>query len=452
AEAELHLVIDPGTRFQTIEGIGGSFTESSAQVLYELSKPKQEEVLKAYFSPEGAQFSLTRTHIASCDFSVRNYTYAPVAGDTELVHFSIEPDRTYLLPMIKQAQGIEGASFRLLASPWSAPPWMKTNGTWNGGELMKEHYDTFARYIVKYLRAYEQEGIPVWGITPMNEPLGNGSNWESVHFTPEQMRDFIANSLGPVLRNDGLDTTIWIYDQNRGHELNLWADVILGDPKAAAFIEGTAVHWYDSTVSVQGESLDYVHQKFPDKGILHSEGCIDAMGDDEPIGVWLEDDWYWRPEATDWGFIWASEKDKPKHPPYRPFYRYVRDLIGGLNHNLVGWIDWNLILNTRGGPNHARNYCLAPVMVDSGKNSVFYSPLYYAVAHFSKFIRPGAQRIGLTGQDESLMATAAANPDGSIAAVLFNPTEVSQIVSIQCQDTSLTLEIPAQALQTIVFR
>lgn len=452
ADGATTLTIDPGRTYQTIAGIGGSFTESAAQVLYELSREKQEEILKAYFSPEGAAYSLTRTHIASCDFSVRNFTYAPVPGDIELEHFSIEPDRTYLLPMIQQAKGIEGADFKILASPWTAPPWMKTNQDWNGGELLPEHYGTFARYLVKYLRAYEQEGIPIWGITPMNEPLGNGSNWESVHFTAAQMRDFIAGSLGPVFRQEGLGTKIWIYDQNRGQGLEEWADTILGDPEASAFVAGTAVHWYESTVTVQEESLDYVHNKFPEKGLLHSEGCIDAMGDDETVGSWLEDDWYWRPEATDWGYIWASPEQKDRHPPYRPFYRYVRDLIGGLNHNLVGWIDWNMILNTRGGPNHARNYCLAPVLVDSGRDAAYFTPLYYAMAHFSRFIRPGSRRIGVSGTPGQLMATAVVNPDQSVAVVLFNLSTEPASLTVQCRDRSIPLSLPGQALQTLVLR
>jgi glucosylceramidase len=213
-----------------------------------------------------------------------------------------------------------------------------------------------------------------------------------------------------------------------------------------------AVHWYQSTVDVGGEWLDKVHEKYPAMEMLHSEGCIDALGDDEPIGAWLEDDWYWRPEATDWGTFWAAEKDKKDHPPYRPFYRYTRDLIGGLNHNLVGWIDWNMVLNTRGGPNHARNYCLAPVLVDSGRDRVYYTPLYYSIAHFGKFIRPGARRIGLAGQDDDLMATAFRNPDGSIAVAVFNMGEEDVTYALKLDDKSFPIVIKGQALQTVVIR
>lgn len=450
-KADYTLTLDPEITHQTLVGIGGSFTESSAQVLSELSKEKRQEVIEKYFSPSGAHYSLTRTHIASCDFSVTNYTYAPVPGDTALEHFSIEPDRKYLLPFIKDSQQVSGADFKIIASPWTSPPWMKDNNTWNGGSLLAEHHQTFADYIVKYLQAYKEEGIDVWGITPTNEPLGNDSNWESLHFTADEMADWISEHLGPTLQTKTPNTTIWAFDQNRGPHLIEWADAILGKPEAAKYVDGLAVHWYESTNTVSSESLDYVHGKYPGKGLIHSEGCIDAMGDDEKIGVWLEDDWYWRKEATDWGWIWAPEKDKKDHPKYSPFYRYTRDLIGGLNHNLVGWIDWNMILNTRGGPNHARNYCLAPILVNSGRDSVYYTPLYYSVAHISKFMRPGSIRIGLTGADDEFMATAFKNPDGNIAIAVFNLLTENKTYTLQLGQESHSIAIPAQGLQTLVL-
>jgi glucosylceramidase len=451
--ADFRLRVDPERRYQTFLGVGGSFTESAASVLYELSEEQRTEILRACFSPEGAGYSLTRTHIASCDFSLRPYTYAPVPGDLELEHFSIEKDRTWLLPLIRDALAVEGADFRILASPWTAPPWMKDNRTWNAGKLLPEYYPVFADYLVRYLEAYAAERIPIWAITPMNEPHGNGGNWESTHFSAAEMRDLIKDHIGPAFAEKELDTLIWIYDQNRGQGLKDWADTILSDEEAASYVAGTAVHWYESTISSQPDSLDYVQERFPDKQILHTEGCIDAMGDDEEIGVWLEEDWYWRPEATDWGYIWAAEEDKDQHPPYRPFHRYARDLVVGLNHHLTGWIDWNLLLNTRGGPNHARNYCLAPILVDSGRDKVFYTPLYYAMAQVSKFIRPGARRIGLEGIGGDCMATAFHNPDGSIAVVLFNPTEEKRRYSLVLPGAGEAVEIPlaAQAMQTVVL-
>ncbi|WP_309386345.1 glycoside hydrolase family 30 protein [Cerasicoccus frondis] len=452
-EASYTLTLDPSKTYQTLVGIGGSFTESSAQVISELSKTKRELALRSYFSPAGARYSLTRTHIASSDFSVTNYTYAPVPGDKDLEHFSIEPDRKYLLPMIKEAQGIAGADFKIMASPWTPPPWMKTNNHWNGGNLKREHYQTFADYMVKYIQAYAVEGIPIWGVTPANEPLGNGSQWESVHFSAHEMADYIGDYLGPTLAKHAPEVKIWAYDQNRGDHLVEWAETILGNRKAAKYTAGMAVHWYQSTIDYSAWSLDKVHEEFPDKQILHSEGCIDAVGDHEAIGSWLEDDWYWRAEATDWGYDWAAEDDKVNHPKYRPFYRYARDLIGGFNHHFVGWVDWNMFLNTRGGPNHARNYCLAPILVDSGKDEFYRTPLFYALAHFSRYMRPGAVRIDMVGHDEVLMATAFKNPDASIAIAVFNTSEEAINFDLQFMNRGKkTIMIPGQALQTILVK
>ena len=451
--ADYQLAVDPGAVYQKIIGIGGALTEASAQVLSELSKKQQAAAMNAWFSPDGAHYSLIRTHIGSCDFSVTNYGYDPVADDVKLAHFSIEPDRKYLLPAIQQALKVPGADFKVLSSPWTAPPWMKDNGKWNGGALKREYYQTFADYIVRYIKAYREEGVPIWGITPENEPLGNGGQWESMHFTPATMRDFIGGHLGPALAAAEPATTVWAYDQNRDKNLIDWADTIMADKKAASYVTGLAVHWYQSTRDIGPEVMAAVSKAHPDKPMLHTEGCIDSLGDDEPIGSWLEDDWYWREDATDWGYVWAPPEDRKDHPKYRPFYRYARDLVGGFNAGLVGWIDWNIALNTRGGPNHARNFCVAPVLIDSGHDKIYYTPLYYAVAHFSKFIRPGATRIGLTGYTNDVMATAFRNPDQSVVVAVFNLLETDKSFSLRLPGLPENrITIPGQALQTVVIR
>ncbi|MES2657892.1 MAG: glycoside hydrolase family 30 protein [Verrucomicrobiota bacterium] len=451
--ADYQLTLDPGVTYQTLIGIGGAFTDAGGAAIGELSKGRRDSVLRAYFSPEGAHISLTRTHIGSCDFSVTNYHYAPAPGDVKLEHFSIEPDRKYLLPMIKDAIATPGADFKILASPWTAPPWMKTKNAYNGGSLRKEHYKTFSDYIVRYIQDYKKEGIPIWGITPENEPLGNGSNWESMEFTSGEMRDFIGGHLGPALAAGAPGTTLWGFDHNRDNNFIQWADTLMADPKTAGYLTGFAVHWYQSTDGTGNESLAAVNKAHPGKPIMHTEGCIDTVGDDEPVGSWLQADWYWRAEATDWGFFWASEEGKKNHPKYRPFHRYTNDLIDGFNAGLVGWIDWNLVLNARGGPNHARNFCLAPILVDAAKDSVSLTPLYFSIAHFSKYIRPGAKRIGLSGATKDLSATAFQNPDGSLVAVVFNPLETPKTFNLHLNGVpDQKISIPGQALQTVVVK
>ncbi len=445
------VLLDPIRRYQTIVGIGGAFTESTADALSVLSSEKRREVIEAYFSPEGAHYSLTRTHVGSCDFSLGSYSYAENPDDPEMASFSIERDKELLLPLIKDSQSVAGADFKILASPWTAPRWMKDNGEWFGGKLKPEMNDSFADYLGKYLDAYEREGVPIWGLTPMNEPEGNDANWESMEFSPEEMRDFVRDSLGPKFRREKRDTKILVFDQNRDH-MEKWAKVVYGDKEAAQYIDGMAVHWYSSTISVCPDALDSVHEDYPDKMIMHTEGCIDALGDDEPIGSWLEKDWWWRYEATDWGVFWAPEELKPDHPAYAPVYRYAGDIIGGLNHWMSGWIDWNMVLDERGGPNHVKNFCGAPIMVNRETKEVLYTPLYYAMCHFSRFIRPGAKRIGFEMTGESIEGTAVLNQDGSIVAVLLNREKEDIVYELSCSDESRTLEMPAESIQTIVLR
>ena len=179
--SEINLNLEE--KLQTITGFGGAFTESSAYLLNRLSPEKKNQIINAYFSKEGAAYSLTRTHMNSCDFSLSNYSYTAIEGDTELEHFSIEHDKDDLIPMIKAAQAASKDGFKLFASPWTAAPWMKDNNSWVGGKLKPEYYDTWALFFSKYADAYKAEGINIWGFTVENEPMGNGNNWESMVFT-----------------------------------------------------------------------------------------------------------------------------------------------------------------------------------------------------------------------------------------------------------------------------
>lgn len=441
------VVLNPGKKYQKITGFGGAFTESSAFLLNEISEENRKEILNAYFSTEGAQYSLTRTHMNSCDFSLEHYSYAPIENDKELINFSIEEDMYDVIPMIHEAQNISEEGFKILASPWTAPPWMKDNNNWNGGKLLKEYYPTWALFFSKYATAYAELGIDIWGFTVENEPLGNDENWESMHYTPQETADFVKNHLGPQLKKDSLDINILVYDQNRGEELKEWADILLNDQELLPFIYGTAVHWYSSTIHWFPESLNYTHNLAPDKHILHTEGCVDSE-----VPHWQDDKWYWSKEATDWGWDWASEENKANHPKYVPVYRYARDIIGCLNSSVEGWIDWNMVLDTNGGPNLANNWCIAPVIVDVAKDEVYYTPLYYTLSHFSKFVRPRANRIDFNNNDEELMITAAQNEDGSLVVIVLNTTMKEKNFRIQLEDRMTQITIDKEALQTIIIR
>jgi glucosylceramidase len=442
----VNIELFPEKEYQTITGFGGSFTESSAYLLNKLSEENRNIILEAYFGESGAKYSLTRTHISSCDFSLSNYTYAPIEGDLNLEHFSIDEDRDDLIPMIKDAMKISKDGFNIIASPWTAPPWMKDNKAYVGGKLLPEYYDTFALFFDKYLDAYKAEGIDVWGLTPVNEPHGNGNNWESMHFSPEEETDFVQNHLGPKLEANGKgDIKILGYDQNRAG-LKEWVDVMYKDEASSKYYSGTAIHWYESTYDYFPEDLQYAHKKSPEKYLIETEGCVDSE-----IPKWQDDKWYWSKEATDWGWDWAPDEQKHLHPKYAPVNRYARDIIGCLNNWVDGWIDWNMVLDKQGGPNWFENWCVAPVIVDPENDEVYFTPIYYTLAHFSKYIRPGAKVIEVKNPDETLMITAAKNPDGTIAVVVFNEGETPKNLNLTLNGISAFIQISGQAIQTIII-
>jgi len=332
-----------------------------------------------------------------------------------------------------------------VASPWTASPWMKDNNKWVGGKLLPKYYDTWALFFSKYVAAYQKEGIDIWGFTVENEPLGNGNNWESMHYSPGEMTNFVQNYLGPKLASENQEVKILGYDQNREH-LKEWVDSMYENTASSEYFDGTAIHWYASTYEVFPKELQYAYNKAPNKYLIQSEACIDSE-----IPKWKEDAWYWKKEATDWGWDWAPEKDKYLHPKYAPVNRYARDIIGCLNNYVDGWIDWNMVLDTQGGPNWFKNWCLAPVIVDPVKDEVYFTPLYYTLAHFSKYIRPGATVIALENSDKDLQVTAAENIDGTISVIVFNEGKIKKDFKILLRDKETAISINPQAIQTIVI-
>jgi len=438
--------LNPEEKLQTITGFGGAFTESSAYLLNQMSPEKRDQIIKAYFSNEGAAYSLTRTHMNSCDFSLSNYSYTAIEGDTELEHFSIDHDKDDLIPMIKAAQEASEDGFKLFGSPWTAAPWMKDNNSWVGGKLKPEYYNTWALFFSKYADAYKSEGIDIWGFTVENEPMGNGNNWESMVFSPEEMTLFVQKYLGPTLEAKGQeDLVILGFDQNRG-DLKEWVDVMYRDEVSSKYYDGTAIHWYESTYDYFPEELQYAHHKAPNKHLIQAEACVDSE-----VPAWKDDAWYWSKEATDWGFDWREPAKKYLHPKYAPVNRYARDIIGCLNNWVDGWVDWNMVLDRQGGPNWFKNWCVAPIIVDPEQDEVYLTPLYYVMSHFSKFIRPGAVVIGVESSDIDLMVTAAKNPDGSIAVVIFNEGIKLKYFELKIAMTSKQILISPQAIQTILI-
>lgn len=387
-EQENRLInVYPDVEFQEIIGFGGACTEAAAVALGKLDPEARKRVLRAYFDPEeGIGYTLCRTHIQSCDFSLGSYSYVE-DGDERLDTFDLARDRQALLPLIRDAARIAGASFRLLASPWSPPPWMKTNGRMTGGgRLRPEYRAAWAQFFTRYIRAMAEEGVDVWGVSVQNEAKAT-QIWESCVYSAEEERDFVRDYLGPTLEREGLShVRLFVWDHNK-ERLFERARIVLDDPEAAKYVAGVAFHWYSGD---HFESLDLVRARYPGVMLLATEGCQEG-------GVRLGD--------------WSVGE------------RYAHHIIGDLTHGAAGWIDWNIALDENGGPNHVGNYCDAPVIVDTRTGQAAFQSSYYYIGHFSRFVRPGARRIGCTRYTDRLEACAFRNADGTVAVVVLNRTD-----------------------------
>ena len=415
-EKQAAIFVDPARTGQTMLGIGGALTDAAAETFYKLPKDKQQEVLRAYFDPQnGIGYSLGRTHIHSCDFSSDSYTYA-AEGDKDLKSFNIEHDLKYRVPFIKEVLATAGKNnFTLYTSPWSPPAWMKDNGSMlHGGALKPDCYGAWASYCAKFIKAYEQEGIPIWGMTVQNEPMAN-QTWESCIYTSEQERDFVKNYLGPTFAQSGLaDRKIMIWDHNRGMMYQR-AKVILDDPGAAKYVWGVAYHWY---VGDHFENVKMVQEAFPKFRLLFTEGC------NGPFNMRQINDWKW------------GEK-------------YGESMINDFNCGAVGWTDWNVLLDEHGGPNHVRNFCFAPIHGDTKTGKLHYMNTYYYIGHFSKFIRPGAQRIMSSSTLDSLLTTAFVDKSG-IVVVVMNSTGEDQPFYLWMDNKAAKTHSPAHSIMTFV--
>lgn len=410
----IEVQIDSDQTFQTILGFGGAFTEATAYSLSLISREKREEVIHRYFHPEeGLGYQFGRTHINSCDFSLGNYTYVE-DGDIDLESFSIDREKDLVIPLIKDAEKVAGQNLKIVSSPWSPPHWMKSNHEMNhGGKLLDEYKPAWAEYYLKYIQAMEAEGIPVWGITIQNEPEAK-QVWDSCLYTAEEERDFIKDHLGPLLHTRGRkDLKVIIWDHNRDVVYDR-AKTVLSDPEASKYVWGTGLHWY---VSEEFENLSKVHHEFPDKHLIFTEGCIEGG---VQLGAWHTGE------------------------------RYARNIIGDLNNYLEAWIDWNLVLNEEGGPNHVGNYCDAPVIVDTKKDEIHYNSSYFYIGHFSKYIKPGAVRIECKTSSDEIQCTAFSNPTGEIVIVLMNEGEEPLSVQSDVQGQKISIEMPAHSISTLL--
>lgn len=412
--------------FVVSAGFGGAFTDAAGYVFSTLNKDLQNQVLEAYFGATGNHYTLCRTHIASCDFSLESYTFAPTPGDYQMQNFSLAPDRKHLMPFILAAYKHTVNPIKMFASPWSPPPWMKINQQFDGSAkpygLLDDPriHQAYATYISTYLSAYEREGIKFWGMTIQNEPEF-APPWEGCCYRPSDMLAHLRDYLSPIMKKHHPDVKIMIYDHNKDHVAD-WVNVFFNQSLPSEIRDlahGTAFHWYSGP---QFENLAKAHEIAPDKFLLATEAC-------NCPGV-IYDDW---PRGENYG----------------------KDIIGDLNNWSVGWVDWNMILNPIGGPNHLFGYCDSPIVGDASTQTIHFQPPYFYMGHFSRFILPGFKRINHKISNGSpLLVTAFTDgtQQKNNVLVIMNPTDDAQDFALAYAGKWTGYSMPAHAIITLTWR
>ncbi|WP_269234534.1 glycoside hydrolase family 30 protein [Flavobacterium flavigenum] len=421
-ETEISVFVEPSKKFQTFMGIGGAITDASAEIFAKLSKEKQAEFLNAYYDTQkGIGYSLLRTTIQSSDFSSGSYSYIK-EGDTQLKTFSIDHDKEFRIPLIKQAIKASGGKIPVYATPWSPNAFMKSNkSVLKGGKLLPEFYQPWANMYAKFIKAYEKEGIPIWATSVQNEPMAT-QTWESCLYTAEDERDFLKHFLGPTLKKEGLgNVKIIAWDHNRDLMVQR-ANVIFSDPEASKYVWGIGFHWYETWTGAQPmfENVARVHEAYPDKKLIFTEGCVERF-------------------------------DPAKYQFWPNAERYGTSMINDFNNGTVAWTDWNILLDQFGGPNHVGNFCFAPIHADTTTGELIYTPSYYYIGHFSKFIRPNAVRVSTSVSRSHLSSTSFLNKDGKMATIIMNHTNNEITYNLIVATEKTVVKIPAHAIQTLVY-
>lgn len=398
--------------YQNILGFGGAFTEAAGYVYSQMNDSDKITFLKMYFSDNS--YNLGRLHIQSCDFALDNYCYDDNSKDTALVEFSLKRDEKYIIPLVQDALKIN-PDLHFIASPWSSPAFMKTNNDMNhGGKLKKEYYQMWADMIAKYVYLYRNDyGIYIDRLTVQNEPNAT-QTWDSCVFTAKEEADFACNYLRPSLDKFELnDVKILCYDHNKDKIIDR-AEAVFAFENAMDVIDGIAYHWYSGD---HFEALDYLSKAYPDKELFFTEGCVE----------------------------YSCYKDKST---YENAQRYAHDLIGDFANGTNAMTDWNLLLDEKGGPNHVGNFCEAPIMYDTKDKKLIVNDSYYAIAHFSRFIKRDAKRI-LASSFGNLKTVAFKNPDGSLVCVIINTTDKNIDYVLRIGDMIANISINAQSMQTL---
>lgn len=443
------FVIDTAMTYQSIIGFGGAFTDASAINLYLLDSGLQDILVDAYFGDDGLQYTIGRIPIGSTDFSLTIYSYNDVEGDLAMENFSIDMDKAKKIPFIQRALSTSSRGMKLYGSSWAPPAWMTTENTtincavqgYPGGE----YWQALALYYSKFVSAYEDEGIPMWAITTQNEPTEQFSfkYWQSLRFNVTTERDFIKRDLGPIMKENHPDLKIIMMDDQK--DLLLGWDATLLDEDSAQYVSGAGVHWYkdlDFLVDTAGnfDALETFHESYPDLFILATEACEGYLLDGIVTGA--------GPTLQNPTFAWQRAQI------------YARDIIGDLSHYASGWTDWNLVLNTTGGPTWIDNLIDSPILIDEEGGAEFYKqPMFYAMGHFSKFLPPDSVRVALTTSSSASSTLAKVDsvafltPDNQVVLILSNRDSSAHDItlSLSSQQLSTNVTLEALSIKTIVI-
>ncbi|MBC2887774.1 glycoside hydrolase family 30 protein [Gordonibacter massiliensis (ex Traore et al. 2017)] len=432
--AEMELVVcRPDRTYQRIAGFGGAFTEAGAYVFAQMPPQVQDEFLLKCFGGAadgdegrgGNAYTLCRTHVQSCDFALGNYAYVR-PFDRTLRSFSIERDRQLLLPFIRCGMAVNPA-LELVASPWSPPAFMKTNGRMNGGgRLRKSCYGAWARLLARYVSAYAEAGVRIGRMSVQNEPMA-AQRWDSCLFTAAEEAAFAADHLRPALDEAGFaDVRLLMWDHNTDRIFER-AEEALAVPGAWAALDGVAFHWYAGD---HFEQVRAVAEAYPEKELLFTEGCVE----------------YAREGAAGGRVGRVSDAEQQ-----RKAEQYAHAVMGCLNAGASGFIDWNLLLDERGGPNHVRNFCEAPLMYDRGAKELVENRSFSYLGHFSRFVPPSSQRFLVSRFTDDLECAGFVRPDRRRVLVVLNRRDRAVRFEAVERPHVARLEAPPHSIMTLVW-
>jgi glucosylceramidase len=404
------VVLDPAKKFQKILGFGAAFTDAACFTFKRLEAARRQQLFHQLFHPSEMGLNVCRTCIGSSDYSTKVYCYDEGAPDPDLERFSIDHDREYILPVLREARQANPDLF-LFSSPWSPPGWMKSNGSMLGGNMQRRSMRPYAEYFVKFLQGYRGEGVPIQAVTVQNEvDTDQDGRMPACTWPEEYEADFVRGDLGPAFQRNGIKSQIWIID----HNYNLWGRAIaeLETPDVRQFTNGVAWHGYVGKL----EWIDRVHDAFPDLEMYWTEGG---------------------PNYTD--------------PNYsKDWVNWSATFSGILRHWCRSITAWNFALDEKGQPNIGPFSCGGLVTIDSQSRAVSYSGQYHAFAHYSRFIRRGGRRFDSQSQAADFSHVAIENPDGQSVLVLTNPGEARNC-QIRLGDQATYASLPANSVSTLLW-